>query len=135
MEYLPGREFSVYAISDNGKMAYCVPNLRESMMGPRTFGASTQDANGEIARICKSVLEKFRLSYNTNIQLKESDDEKLKLVEINPRMGGSIALPSAAGINLPYMAVKMALGESIPPNLKQAHVRMVRYVKEIFVEL
>lgn len=135
MEYLPGREFSVYAISDNGKMMYCVPNLRENMIGPRTFGASTKDTNGEIVRICKSVLEKFQLSYNTNIQLKESEEGKLKLVEINPRMGGSIMLPAAAGINLPYMSIKMALGESIPLNLKQAHVRMVRYVKELFVEI
>ena len=135
MEYLPAREFSVYTLSDRGKIMYCVPNLRESMVGPRTFEASTVPTDDKIAAVCKSIVERFGLSYNTNIQLKESEDRKLKLVEINPRMGGSIALPTAAGINLPYMAVKMALGEPVPLNLKQAHIRMVRYVSELFVEV
>ena len=135
MEYLPGREFSTYTLSNHGKMVYCVPNLRECMVGPRTFEASTMPADDKITNICKSIVEKFGLSYNTNIQLKESVDGKLKLVEINPRMGGSIALPAAAGINLPYMAVKMALGEPVPQNLKQARIRMIRYVSELFVEV
>ncbi len=134
MEYLPGKEFSVYALSDHGKLIYCIPNLREQMVGPYTFEASTVPANDEIVGICKSVVKRFGLSYNTNIQLKESNTGSLKLVEINPRMGGSIALPAAAGINLPYLGIKIALGESIPLNLKPARTRMIRYVDEMYTE-
>lgn len=131
MEYLPGPEFSVYVLSERGKMLYCVPNLRKKTVGSYTFEASTvKDAR--IWDICEKIVKAFGLSYNTNIQMRESEDGILKIVEINPRMGGSIVLPKAAGINMPYLSIKQALGESIPYDKKHAEITMARYIKETF---
>jgi len=38
-----------------------------------------------------------------------------KLMEINPRFWGSLALAIAAGVNFPYLLLKMARGESFKP--------------------
>ena len=48
-------------------------------------------------------------------------------------MGGSIVLPAAAGLNLPYFAVKQALGEKLPKNKTFRNTKMIRYWKELFI--
>ena len=56
-----------------------------------------------------------------------------KIIEINPRMGGSIPLAGAAGINLPYFGVKQALNEKLPRRKIIYGTQMIRYWKEFFV--
>ena len=131
MEYLSGPEFSAYALSKRGKMLYCVPNLRNKAIDNRTFEATTV-VDSRIWEMCEKIVRMFDLSYNTNIQMRESEDGSLKIVEVNPRMGGSIILPKAAGINLPYFSVKQALGERIPSGEEYAKIMMARYIKETF---
>lgn len=132
MEFLPGKEYSVYVFAKNGKMLYCVPNVRDRLEQHYSFEAHVE-SNSDIEKICKKIVEIFDLNYNVNIQLKFSRYGKPKVVEINPRMGGTIALPMAAGINLPYFALKQALGEKIPKNKKFHKSQMIRYWKELFV--
>ncbi|MDE1766239.1 MAG: ATP-grasp domain-containing protein [Thaumarchaeota archaeon] len=132
MEYLPGREYSVYVLADKGKTIYCIANLRERLEQFYSFQAVTIN-DERINSICKRIVNALDLSYNVNIQLKLSRNGIPKVVEINPRMGGSIVLPSAAGINMPYLAVKQAVGERLPKNMKLRKTRMIRYWKELFV--
>jgi predicted ATP-grasp superfamily ATP-dependent carboligase len=42
-------------------------------------------------------------------------DNTPKLMEINPRFWGSLALAIESGVNFPYLLYKMALGESFKP--------------------
>ncbi len=132
MEYLPGKEYSVYVFADKGHMLYCIPNLRERLQQFYSFEASTQK-NKMIKSICRRIIEALNLDYNINIQLKLSKNGKPKVVEINPRMGGSIVLPCVAGINLPYLAVKHALKEKIPKQQNFHKAKMIRYWKEFFI--
>lgn len=131
MELLPGREYSVYTFGKNGKMFFCVPNIRQKLEQYYSFEAQTQQ-NKIIEEICKKIFQSLNLSYNANIQLKLSKTGQPKLIEINPRMGGSIALPVAAGINLPYYAVKLALNEKIPIKKSFKQTKMIRYWREFF---
>ena len=132
MEYLPGTEFSVYTLSKNGKMIFCIPHVRERLELNHLFEATTVK-NNQIEQICKKIIKLFDLSYNINIQIKLSKNGTLKIVEINPRMGGSIVLPKVAGVDLPFFAVKQALGEPIPTNKNPTKTKMLRYIKEIFI--
>ncbi len=132
MEYLPGTEFSVYTYSENGDMIYCVPNIRQRLEQNYSFEAITT-ANPRIEGICKKIVRLFDLSYNTNIQIRLSKNGDPKIIEINPRMGGSIVLPKAAGIDMPFFSVKHALGEKIPAGRKYSQTRMIRYWNERFV--
>ena len=133
-EYLPGPEYSVYVLADGGAMLYCVPVLRGRMVGPRTFGAQTVPPDPEITDICGRIVERLGLSHNVNIQLRRSADGALKLVEVNPRMGGTIVLPAAAGVNLPYMGVRMALGRPVERGAGYRTISMERYAREVFAD-
>ena len=124
----------MYVLADGGAMLYCVPILRRQMIGPRTFGAETVPPDPEITEICSRIVERLGLSHNVNIQLRRSADGALKLVEVNPRMGGTIVLPVAAGVNLPYMGVRLALGKSVERNISYRMIRMERYASEVFAE-
>ena len=57
-----------------------------------------------------------------------------KLLEINPRVSGTICLSVAAGPNLPYLAVQQSLGERLRiPNIDWG-VSMVRYWSEAYTD-
>jgi carbamoyl-phosphate synthase large subunit len=133
MEYLPGDEFSTYVFADKGKMLYCIPNIRQKLSQHYSFEAKTVK-NEQIEKMCKTIVEKLKLDYNANIQFKRSKTGKLKLIEINPRMGGTIVLPAISGINLPYFTVKQSLGEKIPLKKQIKETKMIRYWKEFYVQ-
>ena len=133
MEYLPGDEFSTYVFADKGKMIYCISNLRQKLDRYYSFEAKIQK-NKKIESMCKKIVKKLELTSNVNIQFKNSKNNLPKLIEINPRIGGTIILPSVSGINLPYLAIKQCLNEKILPIKKSKEVRMIRYWKELFLQ-
>lgn len=133
MEYLPGDEFSTYVFANKGKMLYCIPNIRQKLSQHYSFEAKTVK-NKEIEKMCKIIVKKLKLNYNANIQFKISKTGKLKLIEINPRMGGTIVLPAIAGINLPYFTLKQSMGEKIPLKKQIKETKMIRYWKELYVQ-
>jgi carbamoyl-phosphate synthase large subunit len=133
MEYLPGDEFSTYVFADKGKMLYCIPNIRQKLSQHYSFEAKTVK-NKQIEKMCKIIVKKLKLDYNANIQFKRSKTGKLKLIEINPRMGGTIVLPAISGVNLPYFTVKQSLGEKIPLKKQIKETKMIRYWKELYVQ-
>ncbi len=131
MEYLPGKEYSVYCLAKDGETLYCIPHLRQELQLSYSFAAIVEK-NEEIIKVCKDVIKVLDLDYNVNMQLKYSEDGIPKVEEINPRMGGSIVLSVVAGVNLPYFGVKMALGEEIPRMEIKYGTRMLRYWDELF---
>jgi len=76
----------------------------------------------------------MNFNFNVHIQFKLSEEKIPKLIEINPRIAGGISLPMAAGINLPFLAVKLALGEKLSNHKVNNKMRMIRYWKELFVK-
>ncbi len=133
MEYLPGNEFSVYVFANNGKMIYCVTNLRQKLNQYYSFEAKIVD-NKKIENMCRKIVDELKLDYNINIQFKNSKNGQTKLIEINPRIGGTIVLPAISGINLPYFAIKQSLGEKIPLKKQVKKTEMIRYWKELYIQ-
>jgi hypothetical protein len=54
--------------------------------------------------------------------------------DFNPRIAASVAFCTAAGANLIYYALKMALGENIPRVQVKDNVMMLRYFQEHYTE-
>lgn len=132
MEYLPGREFSVYVLAFEGEALYVVPNLRQELFVGYSSAAEVVN-NPEVINIAKKITKLFNFSYNVNIQIKYSRDGRPKIVEINPRLAGTVILPVAAGINMPAWAIKLAIGQEIPKNQPIKYgTKMERYWTEIF---
>jgi carbamoyl-phosphate synthase large subunit len=132
MEYLPGEEYSVDLLAKEGKALIIVPKVRvEPLPGLSRIGVVRR--NPEVERLVSDVSQAFNFDYNINIQLKYSEKGEPLAYEINPRIAASVILCAAAGANLVYYGVKLALGEEVPNVNVIDGTRMVRYWKELFI--
>jgi carbamoyl-phosphate synthase large subunit len=133
MEYLPGKEYSIDMLVENGVTKYCIPRLRTAMNG----GISTRleiEKNEDVIDYCCKVANHLRLNGNIGIQVRYSSDGKVKILEINPRVQGTIVACGAAGVNLPYLAIKQYLGEQIPDIKIKWNIEMIRYWNEVYFD-
>jgi len=131
MEYLGGDEYSVDSLVKDGETLVAVPRRRvEINAGITRVGVVEQ--NEEVMEYARAVNSAFGFNYNINVQLKYDSEECPKLLEINPRVSGTICLSSKAGPNLPYLAIKQVLDESFTvPSIKWG-LRMVRCWNEMY---
>jgi len=132
MEFLPGDEYWVYVFAERGKILYSIPLKKIRVEQGFAFEAVVKNYKN-LLNICKNITERFGFSYNVNIQFRLSKNGNLKLLEINPRIAGAIALPMASGVNLPYLSVKKALGENLPKLHPKHDTTMIRYWKEFYL--
>jgi carbamoyl-phosphate synthase large subunit len=132
-EYLPGEEYSVDCLADHGAAKLIVPRSRQKMInGISVEGAFVQDES--IISYCTQIIKELQLHGNIGIQVKRSAEGQFLLVEINPRVQGTIAAALGAGINLPLLAVKQELGLPITAEELQVQwgTRFSRYWSEVF---
>lgn len=107
-EYLPGNEYSVDCLACNGHARLIVPRIRKKMInGISVQGEFINDET--IVDYCRKIIETIGLHGNIGIQIKYSEKGRPLLLEINPRVQGTIVAGLGAGINLPLLAVKQEL--------------------------
>jgi carbamoyl-phosphate synthase large subunit len=131
MEYLPGEEYSVDALAMGESVGPVVPRTRSRTRAGITFQGSVErrpDLVEEAGAVCRTL----GLEYNVNLQFREDASGTPRLLEINPRVAGTIVMCVGAGANLPALAVAHALGESLPAVDVDWGTSMVRYWTEVF---
>jgi carbamoyl-phosphate synthase large subunit len=132
MEYLPDREYSVYCFCSDGKAEYIVPNLKLGLVETNTKVAVVEE-NIEIIEQSKKICELFGFEHNINIQFKYSEGGIPKVVEINPRVAGTILLPVHAGVDLLLFSIKKALNMNYSRNAEIKYgTKIERVLTEIF---
>jgi len=132
-EYLPGDEYSVDCLVDHGEPRLVVPRLRRKMInGISVEGTFIRDEN--IIAYCSAIIKELKLHGNIGIQVKKSTQGKPLIVEINPRVQGTIVAGLGAGVNLPVLAIKQELGLPISNDELQVKwgTRFSRYWSEVF---
>jgi hypothetical protein len=101
MEYLSGSEYSVDCVGDNGRLVCAVPRRK-----PEGGGQGQTIVNDPVILDATARLTRdFGLNGNFNVQFRETGG-KPRLLEINARMSGGIAMACLAGPNLPYLALR-----------------------------
>ena len=132
-EYLPGTEYTIDVLSDlDCEPIIAVPRIRlETKAGISTMGKIVKDEN--ISDTCKSIAKYLKIRGPCCIQMKESKEGILKIVEINPRLGGGTFFTTLAGANFPAMILDMVNGKKLKiPKISE--ITIVRYFEEIVVE-
>jgi len=133
-EYLPGMYYSVDFLAMNGEPLIIVPKIRIDG-NPSTTLLGLVKKNSLVEKTVANICRVFKFSYNINIEIKFSDDGVPIPYDINPRIAASVAFCSAAGANLIYYGLKLALGEKIPEKVEITEgVKMVRYLKEYYTK-
>ena len=104
MEYLPGCEYSVDLACYRGEVLAGV-SRRKSLTGP----AQTIVDRADLLEFCAQLVAAFGLHGLINVQFKDAHDGSPKLLEINPRASGGIAMSCLSGLNLPLIAYQACL--------------------------
>lgn len=133
MEYLPGEEYSVDALAENGNFICAIPRSRDYIkMGISFAGTVIEDK--QITGYSKRLIEGLKLNGNIGLQFRRDIAGTPKIIESNPRVQGTIVLCAAAGANLVYDAVRLGVGEK--PGLYTVNwgLRMIRYWDELFID-
>ncbi|MDX9727674.1 MAG: ATP-grasp domain-containing protein [Bacteroidales bacterium] len=134
MEYLPGDEYSVDVIVDNGRFISAIPRSRDFIKMGISF-AGTVVYDEEIIHYSRLIVEGLKLNGNIGLQFKRDKNNVPKIIESNPRVQGTIVLCTAAGENMVYEAVKIALNEKFNiPDIKWG-MKMIRYWDELFLDI
>lgn len=131
MEYLPGKEYSVDLLVDRGKPLYTIPRRRDAMSAGISIKGEIVKEN-DVINYCNEIVQSLGLHGNIGVQVKRAKNNIPLILEINPRIQGTIVHCTGAGANLPYYAVKMALQEDIPSVNISWNTKMLRYWKEVF---
>lgn len=82
----------------------------------------------------KKLAEKLDFRGPVNIQWFKNGDS-LRVLEINPRFSGSCHVTTAAGVNNPLMALKMAAGDELETIEDFKIVKMCRHWEEVFYDI
>ncbi|MCI6995616.1 MAG: ATP-grasp domain-containing protein [Eubacterium sp.] len=133
MEYLPGTEYTVDLLADKGTVLYNCAR-RSTNMDNSIMLDGIIDCNPEVLAICKGVVEKLGLDGNIGFDVKTRADGTPIIMECNPRITAGIPMFKAAGINLPYLCVKMLLGEDLPKVELKDGMKMKRRWMEMYCE-
>ena len=113
-EYLPGAEYTVDCFTDrHGVLRFVGQRTRErirSGIAVRSRLVITEDAVMEIA---DSLNARFDFNGAWFFQLKEDKNGELKLLEVAPRIAGTMGLTRNIGVNLPLLTLYNNLGMDV----------------------
>lgn len=110
MQHLPGVEWSIDCICRDGTL---ITGVARRKLG----GVQALETSGAALALAARVAAAFGLSHLVNIQLKAAADGTPQVLEINPRMSGGCLYAEHAGLNLPDLQLRNALGRlgTLPP--------------------
>ena len=132
-EYLPGEEYSVDCLVDHGKPVLIVPRLRKKLVnGISVEGEFINEES--IISYCDTIIKALHLHGNIGIQVKKSSGGKFLILEINPRVQGTIVTAFGAGVNLPVLALKQELKLQVKPEELEVKwgTKFSRYWEEVY---
>jgi len=129
MEKLSGEEIDVDVLSYNREVLLTIFKIRE-----RTYGGTLVEGTivdrPYLREQIEKIVKEIPFQYLSVIQFMGG-----KLLEINPRIAGAVPY---FDWNMPYLAIKLALGEITPEEVKryESHIpfgtKMYRYLEQAY---
>lgn len=114
VELLPGAELTVDCFTDrHGRLLFTGPRVRSRIKSGIAVSSSTIELTDEIRGIASSISGTLQFRGQWFFQVKEAADGRYKLLEIGPRVAGTMNLYRNRGINLPMLTVLDRLGHDV----------------------
>jgi carbamoyl-phosphate synthase large subunit len=110
-DFIEGPEYTVDAvIAPDGGVLALAPRIRVEVRAGQSYKAVTVD-DPEIEDAARRCLEALGLTAQANVQLIRSErDGRCYFIECNPKFAAAMGLTIGAGLNIPLLQVKLALG-------------------------
>lgn len=110
-EYLPGAEFTVDCISDgDGALLQAAARTRARIKSGISVRTEPAPADPAVQAMAVAIAGELRLKGAWFFQVRHDRDGVPKLLEVAPRIAGSMALSRMRGINYPLLTVYAHLG-------------------------
>ncbi len=133
-EFLPGEEYSVDVLADaDGRVVASVPRLRARVDSGVSVGGRTVH-DPEVEWFGRAVAQATGITYVANVQCRRDRAGHPALLEVNPRMPGTLGLTIASGVDMPRLALASLLGRPLPANIDFCERAVVRFLDERFVD-
>jgi len=114
-EYIKGEEYNVTTLGDgegNTIGAVAMKKLYVTDKGKAWSGVTIY--NDKLIELSKNIIRKIKWKSGAELEfMKEEKTNKYYLLEMNPRFPAWVYLSVAAGQNLPYSLVELALGKKV----------------------
>ena len=127
-EFLPGTEYDAIILLDKcGKQLANVPmKARRWNVKEHTREIVTVH-DREVENLCAETVRSLGLECPVDVELARDREENLKILDVNPRVGGDVDLATAAGCNIPLMFVRKCLGVRVQSKGFKEGVILIRY--------
>lgn len=132
-ELLPGTELSLDVLARaDGSVVAVVPRTRLKVdSGIAVAGCTVVDP--ALDALGRGVAARVGLTSVANVQVKQHADGGHRLLEVNPRLPGSMPLTVAAGVDMPTLALADVLGHPVPDRVEHRELAMVRSWQQTFL--
>ena len=120
-EYLDGDEISVDVLSDDGEVLAAVPR---SKGGPQWTRQIVDDPAA--LEITRTLVRAHRLRYLSNVQVRYGSGT-CRLLEVNTRAASGLYHSAAAGVDLPYAALRLLLDGEVAVPLPRFGATVLTY--------
>ena len=122
-------------LDNNTKKIMSIITLKKILKHCQTYKAFI-DKYPKVEKICRKVAEKLESIGPINIQSRiDPDDNKIKIIEINPRFSASCPMRTVAGINEPDITVRNVIFKEKINVKDHRQVVCMRYWDETYLEL
>lgn len=109
MPYLPGEEYSIDMVCENGVLIEALARFKQSDKTQLIL------LSHDVIELARRVVALFNCDGVVNMQTKADDSGVHHVLEINARPSGGIGYTFHSGINLAVIAVFRRLGLAVPP--------------------
>jgi carbamoyl-phosphate synthase large subunit len=133
-EYVKGDEYSICLLAyPKGEIyGYVIQKkIGQSDIGATLIGVTVD--REDVLETSKDFVKK--LGWIGPMELEFRGKDKLYLIDINLRFPAWVTLTAAAGVNLPYAAVQLALGRRYEVGRQRTGVVIVRTVRDIHIDI
>ncbi len=135
LEFLPGKEFTVDCFTDKrGNLLFAEGRERIRIINGISVNTSNNNQfKPEIEVIAKIINSKLKFRGAWFFQLKLNNDNNLSLLEIAPRIAGSMALFRNYGINFSLLSLFDLLEYELKLDIQDFHLELDRSLSNKFI--
>lgn len=114
LEYLPGKEYTIDCFTDrHGELRFSGMRERRRIKSGISVNSHTLPMNEEVKEIAEKINDKLSFRGMWFFQVKEDSNGHFKLLEIAPRIAGTMNLFRNKGINFPLLTIYDRLGYDV----------------------
>ena len=105
-EYLPGEEFTVDCFTDkNGVLRFIGPRSRARIRAGISVRSETMECDEKIRAVAEDINRRFSFTGAWFFQLKRNTQGEYRLMEIAPRIAGTMCVTRNRGVNMPMLTL------------------------------